>query len=50
VEQVAQRVQAYVDAGARHLVFTSCGDLDASLVTAQRMAEEVMPLVVAPAT
>ncbi|WP_131745234.1 TIGR03619 family F420-dependent LLM class oxidoreductase [Frankia sp. Cppng1_Ct_nod] len=48
-EQVATRVQAYVDAGARHVIFQPAGDdVTASLRNAERVAREVLPLVTAP--
>ncbi len=45
-EQVAARVQAYVDAGARHMIFQPSGaDLDESLRNAERITHEVLPLI-----
>jgi alkanesulfonate monooxygenase SsuD/methylene tetrahydromethanopterin reductase-like flavin-dependent oxidoreductase (luciferase family) len=47
-EQVAARVQAYVDAGARHIVFAVAAR-DDRLAVARRIMDEVVPRVTAPA-
>ena len=48
VPQVAARVQAYVDAGARHIVFAVAAKED-RLAMARRIVAEVIPRVTAPA-
>jgi alkanesulfonate monooxygenase SsuD/methylene tetrahydromethanopterin reductase-like flavin-dependent oxidoreductase (luciferase family) len=46
-EEVAARVQEYVDAGARHIVISPAAD-DATLEVVQLAAEEVLPRLVLP--
>ncbi|HSS11663.1 MAG TPA: LLM class flavin-dependent oxidoreductase, partial [Acidimicrobiales bacterium] len=47
-EQVARRLQAFVDAGARHFVVACC-DRAGPLPTAARVLGEVVPLLSVPA-
>lgn len=44
-EDVAERIQAYVDAGLRHLVIDSVGPLDRMQEQRERFASEVRPLL-----